>query len=483
MRRFVALIVILEIFCLAVGVAEDVPPLKLREVKTPWGVRVGRESYYVKDCEEFLHGPNELYSDRGGLEIAHHYAHGREDGFQRSFYDGIGVKMQESFFKAGVQQGLSRTWTPEGEVLFEGTWKDGEEWEGWFDRQASGGNGNFHSHTESWRIRQWKAGEMVEGSEKVVSCKWRSWVPGSLPDHKFFTRWRSSRFSRTDYPYINTMPPYEKVPFLIEKISKKGKSFQVAVDQLEALTRVQFGNSWQQSEQDLSEAAGKWRAWWKEVGRHRPEERTQRGVRDAKAWDLVRGGRKLPLPKRAVVIPSSYVMTVSFGTGDYAAVTSELLTIRRNGEGAELTREYARRRDDPAIKERWLPFSVEEADRVVRALGYLIDQPWLINDEEKIERLYWESEKKQSKKGVKQEKIAGRESYPELYYPGGGFELLDGTGKVWWNSDVDSWYGGNPERFNKTLGDVPGTVFPFLAKRYPESERRENGKERGWGTK
>ena len=483
MKCFPEMILVAAVFVFPLaGAQEDVPPLKVDELTTPWGVTVQRESYYLKDGERVFHGPNELYSERGDLVISHHYAHDREDGFQRSFFEGLGVKMQETFFKAGVEQGVSRTWTPDGEILFEGTWKDGKEWDGWFDKGASGGQGNYHAHSESWTIRQWKEGKLVEGSKKEVGCEWRSWVPGTLPDHKLFTRWRWQRFGRTNYPYLDKMPPYDKVPFLIETIAKKGESYQVAMDQLEALTRVQYGNPWLQNQEKLDEVSGKWRTWWKEVGMHRVEERKKRGERDAKAWELVRGGRKPAMPESPIVIPSSYVMFVSFGTGDYQAVTSEILTIRRNGEGAELVRKVGRRRDGPFVEERWLPFSVEEADRIVRALGYLIDQPWLLNDEEKIERLYWESEKK-SKKGGEPNKIEGRESFPELYYPGVSFELLDGNGKVWWNSDVDSWYGGNPERFNKTHDGIGSVVFPFLVREFPESGRRENGEEKGWGTK
>ena len=66
------------------------------------------------------------------------------------------------------------------------------------------------------------------------------------------------------------------------------------------------------------------------------------------------------------------------------------------------------------------------------------------------------------------------------YYPNAGFELLDASGKVWWNSDPDRWHGGNPERFNETHQPVPGTVFPFLSELYPESARSDGGGKPGW---
>ena len=115
------------------------------------------------------------------------------------------------------------------------------------------------------------------------------------------------------------------------------------------------------------------------------------------------------------------------------------------------------------------------------------EAPKVQNDERGIEKWYWKSEESSPKRvgvgGQVEEKARGRESYGPPYYPSAGYELRDGAGKLWWNADVDSWYGGNPARFNQSSSMMPGVVFSFLARTYPESERREEGGKRGWGVK
>lgn len=215
-----------------------------------------------------------------------------------------------------------------------------------------------------------KDGKKVKGSKRTVKVEWRDWKPGSLPDHGLFCRWSWSQFMRRgDYPYLNTMPSYRDVPFLIGRCAKKEEHYQVDWEQLMALTRVSFGNPWLQKDEERKVGSDHWREWWKDVGRHRPELRRKRGVRDQAAWDMVRGGRDLPVPKLAVVIPETYALTANFSSGDYGGVTSETLTIKRSQGEAELVRSFSTLRDGPVTEERWLPFGPEEADRVVRAIG------------------------------------------------------------------------------------------------------------------
>jgi hypothetical protein len=461
--------------------AGDPQPEEIRvdELTTPWGVTVERVHYYLKDGEKVQHGLEEMYSPDGKLEIRSRYAHGEPDGRQEFFYEGIGAKLNEMRYAAGVPVGVWRTWSPDGELLFKGTHKDGEEWEGWFDRKSTSSSGQRHERGETWTIEQWQAGRKVPGSAKEVSCRWRDREPGTLPDHRMFIRWRWSRFmKRGPGVSYDRMPDYADLPGLIEIVAAKREGYQVASDQLTALTRVSFGDPWLQNDEERAEAAGRWRSWWQEVGWDRPAQRARRGVRDAGAWDLVRGGRDLPLPEMPIVIPRAYTLEVHYSSGDYGGVTTESLTIRRDADGAELVREYSTQTQGPVTRERWLPFDPDEADRVVRAIGYLTDRPWLINDEKEIERRFWQPEEKDPDDDGP--KIVGRESYHSPYYPGAGFELRDDEGRIWWNADEDSWYGDNPERFNRSHEAAPGVVFPFLARRYPEAARRTGDKPRGW---
>lgn len=388
-------------------------------------------------------------------------------------------------YKDGLEDGVFRTWDPKGKLLFEGTCKDDERQDGWFDIRATSSSGLYDRHGESWKIVQWKDGKMVAGSERVVETNWRTWTPGKLPDQKMFIRWRWPSYPvKSSYPYMEKMPSYQDVPFLIGCFERKGEGYEEASDQLQALTRVQFGNPWLQTDPERIEATAKWRAWWEDAGKRRPELQARRGVHDADAWNLARRGRDLPIPEEPQVIPEAYELKVSFSSGDYGGVISETVTIKRNGKNAELIRSFSNLRDGPVTEERWLPFGVKDADLVVLAIGYLIDRPWLLNDEADIENRYWAAEKRspnsESLGKWCDNKLKGRESYGEPYYPNTGFELLDASGKVWWNSDPDRWYGENPERFNETHQPVPGTVFPFLAGLYPESARSDGDGKPGW---
>jgi hypothetical protein len=358
---------------------------------------VERSSFYEKDSKKVEHRLQESFSPDGTVQSRYRYSHGKEDGVSEFFYDGIGAKQSESPYKDGLEDGVSRTWDSNGKLLFEGTCKNGEQQDGWFYISNTSSSGQYDRHGESWKIVQWKDGKMVEGSEKVVETSWRTWTPGRLPDQKMFIRWTWPSYPvESSYPYMEKMPSYQDVPFLIGCFERKGKDYEEASDQLQALTRVQFGNPWLQTAPERIEATAKWRAWWDDVGKRRPELQARRGVRDADAWDLARRGRDLPIPEESQVIPEAYELNVHFSSGDYGGVTSETLTIKRSGKDAELIRSFSTLRDGPVTKERWLPFGFKDADRVVLAIGYLIDRPWLLNDEADIEKRYWAAEKRRA---------------------------------------------------------------------------------------
>ena len=456
------------------------PALKTRERVAPWGVVAGRWTYYERDGKEVLHGLEETFSAKGELIFRYRYEHGLLHGLQESFYEEIGQKESESHYVKEVEHGVFKTWAPNGELLFQGAWRDGTEWDGWFDSGSSSGSEVFHEETASWKIVQWKEGKRVAKSERTVRREYRSWEPGRLPDHRFFSRRSWAWYGiRTTYKFYGKNPTYADVPFLIEHVAKMADQDEVAYDQLMALTRMQFGIPRFLKEDERKEASEKWRKWWKEVGQHRPALRAERGVRDRTAWDLVRRGRDLPMPPEPIVLPKSYTLTVTYSSGDYDGVINEALVIRRQGKAASLVRRFSTHRRGPVREERCEPFKGEESDQLVQALGYLIDRPWLLNDEAAIEKRFSAAEKAQEGKEEKSaptferlgEKIVGRESY-HVYYPNVSIELRDEQGKVWWNADPIDWHGPNPGRFNQNCQPADSTVFPFLAARYPEGKRR-----------
>ena len=459
---------------------EKLPPLKIWERKTPWGTVVERRSYYLKDDKEVEHGIQESFSEDGVIWSRTSFAHGVEDGSQFYFYEGLGTKKEEMSYVAGDEHGAFRTWAPDGSLLFEGTMKNGHEWNGWFALKSS---------SDSWEIAQWRDGKMIAESKKTVTASSQTWKPGSLPDPKMFIRWHWLLYqTESTYRFKDQMPAYSDVPFLIDCYEKKADGYEVAFDQLTALTRVQFGAPGTQTHEECIAAAAKWREWWKDVGMKLPAEKKERGVRDVEAWNLAKRGRNLPMPDEPQVIPESYELKVNYSSGDYGGVTCEELTIHRSRDEAKLSRSFSTRQNGPVTEQRWLPFTVGDADRVLRALGYLIDQPWLLNDEAEIEKRYWATQKAEprSESGgqCSDEKLKGRESYFYPYYPNTSYELHDGRGKLWWNADPERWYGANPERFNETHQPVPGAVFPFLAALYPDSAQwvKKSGTP-GWTSK
>ncbi len=462
------------------GAAEnDPPPLLVSERLSPWGTIVERQTYYEKDGAKIEHGAQETFSADGSLQFKFLYAHGKEHGICEIFYEGTQIKQSEMTYLHGEPHGPFRTWAADGKLLFEGTWKNGKKQDGWFEHRNTSSNSIYHRKKETWEITQWKDGKKVPESRREVQTTWRSWTPGKLPDHKTFIRWNWPSYStNSTYPHIDRMPTYQQVPFLIKCFEEKAEGYQQATDQLQALTRMQFGNPWLHTDPERIAAAAKWREWWETIGKHRPALQAQRGVKDPQAWNLAKKSRDLPIPEEPIVIPASYTMEIHFRSGDYNAVTSETLSITRHPEGASLTRKFSTQRDGPITEEHWLPFDEKEADRVTRAMAYLIDRPWLLNDEADIEKRYWAAENKdpESESTGKwcDEKLKGRECYGTPYYPSIHFELRDAEGQLWWNLDPDHWYGSNPERFNQTHQPVPGTIFPFLSALYPESTRAEN---------
>src|SRR5690606_743396 len=134
------------------------------------------------------------------------YVDGEPDGLYHIFYDGIGRKQTELSFLAGKEHGPSRTWGPDGKLLFEGMWQDGEKVDGWFEQESTSGSGIYHRRHETWKIVQWNDEKKVPGSLREVKAAWRDWQPGRLPDHGLYGRWRSSRFDKPqDYPYLGTL--------------------------------------------------------------------------------------------------------------------------------------------------------------------------------------------------------------------------------------------------------------------------------------
>jgi len=142
----------------------------------------------------------------------------------------------------------------------------------------------------------------------------------------------------------------------------------------------------------------------------------------------------------------------------------------------------------------WINKLSYEADTIARAIGHIVDQPWLVNDEVEINKEFYREKRQRERKHaeredakedfkgvpfVKPQSLPGRESFG-LYYPSADYELRDSDDNLWWNANPTSWHGTNDDRYNKTTMPFGvGSVYPFFVSQYPES-KRSDGKSAGW---
>ncbi|BDS08980.1 hypothetical protein NT6N_40200 [Oceaniferula spumae] len=458
--------------------------LKIHTYKrtSPWGQTVHQYSYYLKDGVQIQHGDELMFSDDGNLDLKISYQHDEPHGLTSTYYKRIQQKASESTYVRGDLHGPERQWSAEGKLLFECEWKNGDPWNGRAASKSASGTGTIES-SESWTTYLYKNGKKVPNSEKVFTSKYRHQIPSQRPNINAYLRWNwRSYLTKSKYPHVDQLPSYAKVPFLIDWCAKRGDSAGIAHSQLVALTRVDWGatNSSEKKSREAEVLA--WKQWWQNTGQHRRQLRETKGKRDPEAWKLVAGKRALKMPATSIVIPEEYELQLTYSSGDYGSVIDETITLKRTKNDASLVRVYSTLRDGPKTTQTWLPFSIEEADQITRAIGYLIDHPWLGNDEEAINRRFWEEQKKTAEKptsSVKVQKIKGRESF-HIYYANATLTLKDKQGNVWWNDDPSHWHGGNEERYNHAAEPLSSTVYPFVVSRYPENTQWTEKDPHGW---
>ena len=231
----------------------------------------------------------------------------------------------------------------------------------------------------SFRTIKFQQGKQIVGSEKTFDVNFQIRLRDDVPDVRLYLRWRRYSYDvKSDYPYLKQLPSYEKVPFLIESCANRRCNSSVAYSQLVALTRVDFGEMRATDDTKRSMEIESWRDWWKNTGEDRGKQDEAKGEVDSAAWQLVARNRKLEVPTTSISLPDVYTMEWSFRSGDYQGVVNESLTLKRSNNGASLIRVFSTKTGGGKTTEVWQSFTVEDADRTARAIGYLIDNPWLI---------------------------------------------------------------------------------------------------------
>jgi hypothetical protein len=278
-------------------------------------------------------------------------------------------------------------------------------------------------------------------------------------------RWnRYSYAINSSYPYLKDLPAWSKIPLLLDWMSREAQDagIEVAYSQLVALSRVDFGHPQHPPAGGLpaetvsyhrNQRSNAWARWWKSVGQPYGEKLHAQGRQNPKAWKLVVRDDSLPGPDYRITIPDEWVLRTSYRAGDYDAIQTESVTLRRSKEKATLIRGLRKRTGGRLEWEEWRPLNVEQADDFAFALAYAIDNPWLLKPKGSEGRL---------------RELEGRSL--SLYYPSFRYDFADLQGNIWWNDDPWNWHGGNvtDRNFMDTAGTL-GSVCLLVWRAFPES--------------
>ena len=83
----------------------------------------------------YLHGDG-IYGNRGQLRREGNIKDGKRDGLWRSYYHKNGTLQEELNFKDGKKDGLWRWYNENGQLRYEGYWKDGGKYYDTFDEDG-----------------------------------------------------------------------------------------------------------------------------------------------------------------------------------------------------------------------------------------------------------------------------------------------------------------------------------------------------------
>lgn len=461
------------------------PELLVQENGTPQGTVTERYRYYLRGGVQVKHGSFAGYHLDGTRFNQGNYEHGKLHGIYTLYYRGLQKKHSEIAYRNGKQHGFERWWSPEGELLTDCEYRDGKPWAGRTSSNRSISIGNIETN-ELAPTYLFKEGVRDPGSVKTIKVSYPSQSPSDLPEMSSFLRWHFYSYRiNSNYRFLDRLPPYDQVPFLIDWCAEQNEQSDVAYSQLVALTRVNFGQMRAVDPVERQAEIEAWKSWWQLTGKDREAFVKKHGIRDESAWKNVARGRNLPLPKTPIALPPNYSIEFRFRSGDYGGVITETITIERKESDASFVRVLSTKTGGEKTTQCWQPFTITDADRFARSLGYLIDHPWLMNDEHEINRRYW---KEQSENGGSSEsmmpftndKIQGRESF-HLYYPNAKFVLKTRDDLVWWNDDPWHWHGDAGEsRFLWAAQPLLSTLYPFIASMYPESQQVTELNPNGW---
>ena len=464
----------------------DEPKIETYEKRTPTGVIQERYQYYLKDGKQVEHGLSSIHYSNGQVLTSSTYQHGKRHGPEKSYFKWINKLSYEGQYVGGRKHGTTRYWSPQGKLLFESQWTNGKPISGlvWNGALSSG----LH---QTIRTIEYKDGAAIAGSEKSFTVDYqRPPETDGLPDFDQFLRWDHCMYDYgSTYTYLNKLPTHTKIPDVLA-VFIDGDHNRID-SQLEMLTRVrpEFGLP-------VNEAHAIWQKWWDQVGRHQLE-RLETTEPDEESWKIACQGRDLPLPKLAVILPDEYELHFTFRGGDYGGVCKEKMVLKRTKESASLERVFSTKTRGPSKTEHWVGLTCEDADKVVRAIGHVIDNPWLMNDEVQIQKDYLEAKRQREqekaekaklkegewpkpfRKSPKLRNLSGRESF-STYYSSADYELRDSKSNLWWNANPTHWHGLNEDRFNWTTPrQGVGPVYKFFISQYPES-KKSDGESVGW---
>jgi hypothetical protein len=310
-----------------------------------------------------------------------------------------------------------------------------------------------------------KAAQQISGSNVFDDGKKSK--PAETNNYARLLRWhRYSYPVNSSYPYLQQLPPWEKIPMLLQWINsdRSDGSLPVAHSQLVALSRSDFGQPKSPPEGGMAKdrlnyheakCNEAWKHWWETVGAAYPDRIRTQGRQNPRAWKLVTREKVQPLPETRISIPGEWVLRTSFRGGDYGGHQTEAMTLRRTSDSATLIRGLRKSTRGLLEWEEWQPLTVEQADDFAFAIAYAVDNPWLLKP------------KAPTGPGADSRFLEGRTL--TLYYPRFHFNYADLQGNIWWNDNPSHWEGGERTEDNfLEPGFAIGAVGLLMWRTFPE---------------
>lgn len=249
---------------------------------------------------------------------------------------------------------------------------------------------------------------------------------------------------------------WKDVPQIIDSIDPANCETQL--EQLHQLTRIKLGYpqasvclSKQDHQLYMLQTKRNWEQWWETTGKPVSELKSKDAKVDLEAFQLAREflGTKQPPSVLPVWIPKTWTLYITYSNGDYGGKETEVWIIERQTSSASMSRLRVEREGRTMVGrninslEELDGFSIEQADRILKALCYVHRYAPPAGSE------------------VANDAMRG------TYYPHSTLRLRDGQNRVIWNT-----HGYDFSKSQPKFGDgESGRSYYFLNTAFPPTSK------------